>query len=295
MVADYPFQSHWLQVQENTRLHYLDEGNGPPVLLLHGNPTWSYYYRKLVSALRDRFRCIVPDHVGCGYSDKPGLDRYSYRLQDRIDNLEQLVDHLNISQPIHLIVHDWGGMIGFGWARTQTERIASITVLNSAAFPLPKTKRLPFRLWLGRNTWLGKWLIRSRNVFCKHALQVGAKRRKMSPEEQAAYLLPYDSWDNRVAVWKFVQTIPLSANDEGWDIVQETMGSLKNYHQTPAMIHWGALDFVFDKHFLTEWKVHLPNCNITMYSDCGHYILEDAGETIIPAVRDFLIKNSSMS
>jgi pimeloyl-ACP methyl ester carboxylesterase len=134
----YPFSSHFLETR-GLRLHYLDEGprDGPPVLMLHGNPTWSFYYRNLVLALRGQYRCIVPDHIGCGLSDKPGDESYDYRLRSRIEDLDTLLGTLDLRQPLTLVGHDWGGMIGFAWAVRNPDRIARCVVLNTAAFPMP--------------------------------------------------------------------------------------------------------------------------------------------------------------
>jgi len=152
----YPFKSHFLEIR-GQRLHYLDEGprGAPPVLMLHGNPTWSFYYRNLITALSGQFRCIVPDHLGCGLSDKPGDDQYDYRLKSRIEDIDSLVRHLEIAQPITLVVHDWGGMIGFAWAVENPDLIARTVVLNTSAFPLPEDKKMPAALSLVRNTASG--------------------------------------------------------------------------------------------------------------------------------------------
>ena len=96
--AHYPFTGHYLDL-DGLRYHYLDEGAGEPVVMVHGNPSWSFYYRNLVLALRERYRCIVPDHIGCGFSDKPGDDRYDYTLARRVDDLERLIDHLLDCRP----------------------------------------------------------------------------------------------------------------------------------------------------------------------------------------------------
>jgi len=106
-------------------MHYLDEGarDAPPVLMLHGNPTWSFYYRNLVLTLRQTHRCIVPDHIGCGLSDKPGPNQYDYKLASRIEDIESLMGHLQLEQPLTLVVHDWGGMIGMAWAVKHPEQV----------------------------------------------------------------------------------------------------------------------------------------------------------------------------
>ena len=121
-LPDYPFTPQRLEVRPGIAMSYLDEGprDGEVVVMLHGNPSWSYYWRKLVLGLRDRYRCIVPDHVGMGLSDKPddapgANPRYPYTLQSRVDDVETLLRHLGITGPVTLAVHDWGGGIGFGW------------------------------------------------------------------------------------------------------------------------------------------------------------------------------------
>src|SRR5436305_7666249 len=119
----YPFPGHHLAVGDGVRLHYLDEGAGEPVVMVHGNPTWSFYYRNLVLTLRDRYRCVVPDHVGCGLSDKPPADRYPYSLDRRVADLTALLDHLKLDRDVTLVVHDWGGMIGTAWAARFPERV----------------------------------------------------------------------------------------------------------------------------------------------------------------------------
>jgi haloalkane dehalogenase len=287
VAAPYPFESHVFD-RDGLRLHYLDEGGGEPVVMLHGNPTWSYYYRNLVTALRDRFRCIVPDHIGCGLSDKPQPPRYDYSLKSRVDDLTALLDHLGVRERVTLIMHDWGGMIGMAWAARHVEAVKKLVILNTAAFHLPRTKRFPFRLWLGRNTSLGAWLIRSRNLFCTHAANVGVKRKPMLPEVRRWYLQPYDSWENRVAVLQFVQTIPLKSADPGYEIVSEVEQSLPKFANTSTLICWGIKDFVFDRHFLEEWERRMPHAQVKRFEDCGHYILEDAAEEIVPLVNEFV-------
>jgi len=287
----YPFESNWLTIDGN-RLHFLDEGprNAPVILMVHGNPTWSFYYRNLVLKLRDRYRCIVPDHIGCGLSDKPGESQYPYTLARRISDLGALMDHLQPKTPIHLIVHDWGGMIGFGWAAERPAEIGSMVIANTAAFPLPEEKKLPAALWLVRNTKLGALLVQGANAFSGLAARVAFKK-PVSAEIRKAYTGPYDSWDNRIATLRFVQDIPLKPGDPGYDIVQATESQLTNFVDKPCLLVWGEKDFVFDLHFLKKWKRLLPNAEVLSFADCGHYIFEDGGPPLIQTISDFLDKN----
>ncbi len=288
MVAvPYPFVSHFFD-RQGQRLHYLDEGQGDPVVMVHGNPTWSYYFRNLVSALRGTHRCIVPDHIGCGLSDKPQPPAHDYSLKSRVADLTSLLDHLGIRENVTLVVHDWGGMIGMAWAAKHVPAIKRLVILNTAAFQMPKAKRFPLRLWLGRSTRLGAWLIRSRNAFCLHAANVGVKRSPLPADVREWYLKPYDSWANRVAVLKFVQTIPLKLGDPGYDIVSETEAKLPQFANTPTMICWGMKDFVFSHEFLTEWEQRMPHAKVHRFEDCGHYILEDASAEVVFLVTQFL-------
>ncbi len=287
MVNDlYPLTSHYLDLG-GLRYHYLDEGEGEPLLLLHGNPTWSFYYRRLVLALRNNYRLIVPDHIGCGLSDKPADEKYSYTLEQRVKDLEALLEHLQLSQQLTLVVHDWGGMIGMAYAHRHVDRIKRLVVFNTAAFRLPAQKSLPWSLWLVRNTFLGAFLVRGLNLFCRGAVRYCCRKR-LAPEVRQGYLLPYNSWANRIAVLRFVQDIPLKPEDTSYSLVKKVEEGLAQFQQTPLMICWGGRDFVFDDHFLEEWKRRFPQAEVHYFPEAGHYVLEDAAEEIIPLVREFL-------
>lgn len=270
------------------RLHYLDEGQGEPVLLVHGNPTWSFFFRGLVSGLRDQYRLIVPDHIGCGFSDKPPDSQYRYTLESRVNNLEQLMDHLAIRQPITLGVHDWGGMIGCAWALRHPERIARIIVFNTGAFLKPPGKLMPLRLSLIRNLpWLGAFAVQGFNAFAYWATYL-AVAKPMPPKVRGDYLAPYNSWRNRIATLRFVQDIPLKPGDPSWELAKWTDENLHLLADKPMLICWGAQDWVFDRHFLAEWRRRFPQAQVHTFPNAGHYVLEDAGAEILPMVREFL-------
>lgn len=285
--ALYPFDGRFFDRGGGIRMHYLDEGAGDPVVMLHGNPTWSFYYRRLVLALRRSHRCIVPDHVGMGMSDKPGDDRYAYTLAQRVDDLTALLEHLEVRRNVTLVLHDWGGMIGMAWAARHPERVARLVILNTAAFPLPDDKPFPWPLWLTR-TPLGALLVRRFNAFSEIAARVCVTRAPMPLEVRRAYTAPYDSWDSRIATLRFVQDIPLRTGDRGWRVLEETAGKLRAFADRPALICWGEKDFVFDRAFLREWEKYLPNAEVVRFPDAGHYVLEDAAGDVIPLVERFL-------
>jgi haloalkane dehalogenase len=288
----YPFTGKTLDL-DGLSCHYLDEGTGSPVLMVHGNPSWSFYYRNLVLALRDNYRCIVPDHIGCGFSDKPGDDRYDYTLSRRIDDLERLVDHLGLTEKITLVLHDWGGMIGMGYAHRHPERIARIVLLNTAAFHLPKEKPFPLGLRICRETALGTLLVRGFNAFSVGASIVGCKKNPMPDELRRAYRAPYDSWANRIATLRFVQDIPLAPGDRNYALVSEIAAGLDRFANLPVAIFWGELDFVFDTSFLKEWVRRFPKARVRSYPDAGHYILEDMKEEVVPLIAEFMRQTDS--
>jgi len=290
----FPFTGRYLDL-DGLALHYLDEGSGEPVVMLHGNPTWSFYYRNLVTALAGRYRCIVPDHIGCGLSAKPGDDRYDYTLAQRVDDLERLLDHLGIKQGITLVLHDWGGMIGMAYAVRHRSRIKRLVILNTAAFHLPKEKRFPFTLKLCRDTRLGALLVRGLNAFSLAASFVGCKANPMSKDMRRAYRLPYDTWQNRIATLRFVQDIPLVPGDRGYDLVSTVDAGLAAFSDLPTAIFWGERDFVFDTCFLAEWERRFPRAEVHRYAHAGHYILEDMKEEVIPLIAVFLARTDGSS
>jgi haloalkane dehalogenase len=283
----YPFAGRVLD-RKGLRYHYLDEGAGEPVVMVHGNPTWSFYYRNLVLNLRDRYRTIVPDHIGCGLSDKPGDDRYDYTLASRVDDLEALLDHLQVRDNITLVLHDWGGMIGMAYASRHPDRVKRLVILNTAAFLLPPGKSLPWSLRLCGKSILAPLLVRGLNAFSRAAVRLCAVRRPLPPDVRAAYLAPYGSWHDRIAVLRFVQDIPLHPGDRAYDLVHSVQDALPRLQDVPLLICWGERDFVFDAAFLAEWRRRFPQAEVHTFADAGHFVLEDAGAEITPLVQDFL-------
>ena len=288
----YPFSPKRFEVRPGIGMSYLDEGprDGEAVVMLHGNPSWSYYWRNLVAGLADRYRCIVPDHVGMGLSDKPGDDKYEYTLQSRVDDLGALLQHLGIDGPVTLAVHDWGGAIGFGWALRDPSRVRRLVITNTAAFPLPRAKRFPKRLAMGRDSRVGGWLIRRFNLFARGAARFGTVRA-LPKDVRRAYAGVYDGWGNAIATLRFMQDIPLGGGDAAWSLLKASEAALPNYADRPTFIGWGLKDFVFDRHFLDGFRVALPKAEAMAFDDAGHYVLEDKAEVLVPAIRRFLDAN----
>lgn len=300
----YPFESHYLD-RGTLRYHYLDEGRGEPVVMVHGNPTWSFYFRELIMALRGDYRCIVPDHIGCGLSDKPGDDRYSYRLESRVDDLDALMEHLGLTKDVTLVLHDWGGMIGMAWALRRPERIKRLIVMNTAAFLLPQAlapisnrcgapaKRLPWRLRLLHGGGpLAALAVRGLNLFSWAAVHMATKKR-LAPDVRAGLMAPYDSWKNRIATLRFVEDIPLSPSHPSYALTKSVDENLDRLSDVPMLICWGESDFVFDADFLDQWRRRFPKAQVHTFADAGHYVLEDAGKEIIALVRGFLSRHAA--
>ena len=277
-----------LELGSGLKSHYLDEGAGDPVVMVHGNPSWSFYYRRLAEDLGKDHRVVVPDHIGCGRSDKPGDDRYEYTLESRIRDLEALLDHLKLDAGLTLVMHDWGGAVAMGFAARHPERIARLVVLNTAAFHLPASKAFPWPLRICRDSPIAAWMVRGWNAFCRGAAFVGCKRTKMAADVRDGYLFPYDSWANRIAVHRFVQDIPLRPGDRSYDLITFIQERLYLFAETPMLIGWGLRDFVFDRHFLAEWVRRFPAAEVHRFPDAGHYVLEDESENLIPLIRTFL-------
>jgi len=282
----YPFTSLYFDLNPY-KLHYLDEGEGEVLLFLHGNPTWSFYYRSLIQNFKGRYRCVAPDHIGCGFSDKP--QDYSYTLTTHIDNLEKLVGFLGLKN-ITLVVHDWGGAIGMGLAVRKPELIKRLVLFNTASF---LSMDIPLRIGLCRMPLLGTILIRYLNLFVRGVLRFGLKRRKrLTQNVRAGYLAPYDTFENRIANLKFVQDIPMKQAVPSYSVIQYIERNLKQFDGYPILIIWGKEDFCFNVKFLNKWREIFPRAEVREVYNAGHLVVEDASDEIIPWIEAFLRKNN---
>ncbi|MCK4767639.1 MAG: alpha/beta fold hydrolase [Desulfobacula sp.] len=285
----YPFESKFININGHD-LHYIDEGEGEPVVMVHGNPTWSFYYRHLIQTLSPDFRTIAPDHIGCGFSDKPDAKTYHYTLESRIKDLDTLITHLNINEKINLVLHDWGGMIGLAWAVDHIDRIDKIIITNTSGFFLPEEKQFPFLLWLIKTIRIfAVPAVLGLNVFAKGALYLGSEK-KLPPKVKKGLVKPYNSWKNRIATLKFVQDIPINKKDQSYAIVDHVDRHLKRLDEASLMFLWGAKDFVFDLEFLNEFRRRFPRAATHVFHDAGHYLFEDKPEETACLIETFLNK-----
>ncbi|MCO4744219.1 MAG: alpha/beta fold hydrolase [Proteobacteria bacterium] len=284
---EYPWQGRYLRVGENIRMHYLDVGRGKPLLMLHGNPTWSFYYRNLIKAFSDEYRCVVPDHVGCGLSDRPSDEQYGYTLNDRLDNIGHLIEAMDLDD-ITLVVHDWGGAIGMGTALRYPDQVKRLIVFNTAAFNGPVPKSIQMCMWPG---W-GDFVVRGLNGFVRAGFQRGfADKKNVTKGLKAGYLAPYHSWASRIAVHRFVQDIPMTEEHKTWRTINAIDNGLAQLKDLPQLLMWGNDDFCFTPEFRKRFEDKWPDAEVHSWDDAGHFVLEEKLDEIVPLMRDFLTRH----
>lgn len=278
---EYPYASHYFETGHG-RMHYIREGEGPVVVCVHGNPTWSYFYRNLIAELRKTHCVIAPDHLGCGLSDKP--QDYEYTLENHIANLQALLAHLALPS-FSLVMHDWGGAIGMGVATRRPEQVAQIVILNTAAF---HSRHIPARIQLCRIPVLGEYIVRKYNGFAWPATFMAVKK-KMKPEVIAGYLAPYDNWNNRIATHRFVVDIPMEKGHPSYDCLSQIEKGLGQFGsgENTILILWGGQDFCFTNSFYLRWLDIFPDAAHHYFPDAGHYLLEDAREEAVSRIVAF--------
>ncbi|MFO0011561.1 MAG: alpha/beta fold hydrolase [Planctomycetota bacterium] len=292
----YPFESHFWSMPYGMRLHYVDEGPSsiesekspnplqqPCVLAVHGNPTWSFYYRALIEGIRPTHRVLALDHLGCGWSSKP--QHYSYALANHTERLVQFIESLDL-QRIVMVVHDWGGAIGLGAAVQCIDRIAGLVVLNTGAFVPPY---IPLRIAACRMPWIGSWAIRYANAFARAANTMALHRLPRLESDVAEGLLaPYDSPANRIGIDAFVRDIPLSPLHPSYGVLQRLELRLADLRHLPIRLVWGMKDWCFRPECLERFQAHWPKAQTTELEDVGHYVMEEAPGEVVDHVRSLL-------
>ena len=279
----YPFTSQWHDLG-GVQMHYLDEGaaKAAPVLMVHGNPTWSFYWRNLILPLRESMRTIAVDHVGCGLSDKPA--GYPYRLTQHTDNLIHLIETLDLNN-ITLVAHDWGGPIGLRAALALRSRFARIVLLNTGAFPPPF---FPWRIRICRTPLLGRIAVQGFNLFARAAIRMAVSdHRKMTPSVKSGLLGPYDSWSHRRAIYEFVRDIPARRSHPSYEPLEILEQQLPELAHLPALLVWGMRDWCFRPECLHRLSSLLPQADRKELVDAGHYVMEDATEEVVASICDF--------
>lgn len=278
----YPFASRWLAV-DGLPVHYIDEGprDAPPILFLHGNPTWSFLYRDIVKGLLNPFRCIALDYPGMGMSGKPrdhGRPDYGFTPREHSRIVEGFVDALDL-RDLTLMVQDWGGPIGLGMAGRRPERVARLIVGNTWAWPVrgvPYIER--FSKLVGGP--VGRFAILNFNAFVNFLVPGGvSNKRRLTKAVMAAYRAPFPTREDRMPTAVFPREILGSS-----DYLAEVEAGLERLRDKPALILWGMKDLAFRKAELERWRRLFPKAPVVALPTASHFIQEDAPKEIVDAI-----------
>lgn len=272
----YPFQSRWARIG-GAEVHYVDEGEGPPLLLLHGNPTWSFIYREIILGLRDRYRCIALDYPGFGLSAAP--PGYGFTPAEHSLILEHLVGRLDL-RGTTMMVQDWGGPIGFAVAGRHPERFAAFVIGNTWAWPKSDLPTRAFSRLLGGP--VGPQLVMRRNIFVERILPGNVGARKLSEEVMSAYRGPFPTPASRRPVYVFPREILGSRR-----FLAEVEEGIAGLHDRPALIVWPTRDPAFRGRERRRFQELFPDHRTVMLGGAGHYIQEAAPERIVAAIREW--------
>lgn len=283
----YPFESRFIETPMGL-MHYVDEGQGDPVLALHGNPSWSFIYRDFIRALAPVSRVVAPDHLGFGLSEKPG-DEASYSIDRHIRNLEVLVTTLDLRN-ITLVMQDWGGPIGLGMAARHPDRIKALVILNTFGFYPPAANMdpdnliLPAPLRLMRTRGIGDFLVRRLGFFERVAMPTAVADGRRWKEVRHAYTGVFESYSDRAGVMAFPRLIPTTTRHPTARLMIEETGPFLDRFQGPVLGFWGVRDPFFPVEVLHAWRQRLPQANFTELAAAKHYIQEDAPDAIVSTV-----------
>lgn len=290
IAQEYPFAHHIFDSPMGA-MHFVDEGAGNPVLMLHGNPTWSFLYRKLIAPISNTHRVIVPDHIGFGLSDKPKNESV-YTLTDHIDNLEALVLYLGLTN-VTLVMQDWGGPIGLGFASRHPDLVKAIVILNTFGFypPIddvdPEYLKLPRPLLLMRSRGLGDLIVRRLGFFERQVMRM-ATATKRDRKTKKAYTGVFSSYAERAGVMAFPRMIPTRTSDPSAQVLLRKTGPFIDRFNGPARIFWGMKDPLIPVSDLSAWKKRLPQASVTEFENARHYLQDDVPDALAEGLAAFL-------
>jgi haloalkane dehalogenase len=279
----FSFEPRYLQAGD-VRLHYVDEGprDAAPFLMLHGNGTWSYMYRRQLSALAAAgHRCVAFDHMGFGRSDKPA-HLGSYSLEAHVENALALIDQLDLRE-VTLVAHDWGGPIGLGAGLERRERLRRVALMNTWAWELPSF--LPPFLREFRTEGLGEILALAGNLFVE-SIPGGMHNRDTDPQMMEAYRAPFPDYWSRAGTLAFQREIPLTERDRSTPLMASIHERLPEL-DLPVLLVWGMRDPVFQPVFLDQWRELFPAARSVELEDAGHYLVEDNPDAVTAALAEF--------
>lgn len=267
-------------------MHFVDIGSGEPLVLLHGDPTWGYLYRYFLPALSRHHRCIVPDQMGMGKSEVP-QDRSLYRLEQHIANLEGLLLSLDLHN-ITLLLHDWGGPVGLGFATRHPERIKRLILMNTWAFAPWPGGPFPRMLDLIRSE-RGEAFVLKKNGYLEPAL-LGTTHHPehLTSTVLAAYRAPFPTPESRLAMLCWSRDIPVQETDVSYAEMKQIEERLSLFSQLPVLLIWGMRDPVLSPAVLELWQRHYPQAQTRKLEDASHFLQEDAPESILAWIEAFL-------
>ncbi len=288
----WPYPPRWFDSIDG-RMHYVDEGprGGRPIVMVHGNPTWGYLYRRFIEAVTQAgYRAIVLDHLGFGRSDKPDQPDL-YQIHRHGDRCEALLESLNLRDAT-ILVQDWGGPIGLTWAARNPDRVRSLAILNTFVHRPPGKVALPLPLKLFRTPIVGEVMVKGLHAFVRLFLfKAGLVfPRRLGSHEKAAYLAPHPTWSSRTSILMFPREIPAGPLGEVSDFVAEVHDQLiAGFSAKPVFIAWPMQDVAFGPEILEDlWLHDFPHADVLRIKNAGHYIQEDAHEKVIPRLLKFL-------
>jgi haloalkane dehalogenase len=271
--ADFPFESNYVEVL-GSKMHYIDEGSGDPVLFLHGNPTSSYLWRNIVPHISSSNRCIAPDLIGMGKSDSPDIE---YRFFDHVGYLDGFIEELGLEDLV-LVIHDWGSALGFHYARRHQDNVRGLAFMEAILAPLPDWDIWPEagrRIFKGFRTPDVGWdLIVNRNFFVERILP-SSVTRQLSEEEMDHYREPYLDPPSRKPLWRWPNEIPIEGEPaDVLQVVNEYNEWLRNT-DLPKLLFYAHPGFLLTEP-LVEWcKDSLSNLKMVDIGEGIHFIQED--------------------
>lgn len=276
----YPFEPHFLDVSGG-RMHYVDEGAGPPVVMVHGTPTWSFLYRDLIRELSRDHRVIAPDHIGFGLSEKP--DGWSYRPEDHARNLARLIETLGL-RDVTLVVHDFGGPIGLSYALDRPEDVRALVLFNTWLWSLEENRSARMASRLAASP-VGRLLYKRLNASPRMLIPaVMGDRKKLAKEEHRHYTAPFPTSRDRQGPWVLARELIGSS-----DWYRRLWERRRRLADKPALLLWGMKDPTFGPEILDRWRDALPRAEVRQFRDAGHFVLEEVDD-VGEIVRDFLAR-----
>lgn len=276
---EYPFKSFFYKTPAGL-MHYIDEGSGDPVVFIHGNPSWSFQFRNIVKELSGTNRCIAPDLLGFGLSDKP--EAWTYLPADHADILEGLLESLDLKK-ITMVVGDWGGPIGLSYAILHPDRIKNVVITNTWIWPVNNDLRFQvFSKMVGGP--VGRWLIMRRNFFARDILKSAfGDKTKLTAAIHHHYLLPLENPKERKGTWIFPREIIGSST---W--LYRLWSNIHLLKEKHVLILWGMKDIAFREKELNRWIQVFPGAEVVRLPDAGHLIAEEKPLEMIDALRKLL-------